>query len=135
VEERLARLEEALEEFRAENRELRFQLNELRAQVKQAADALPPVTESQESPRWRTRWAVALLIFFIVVVPVVALTLGHVNAFWSTVIGTLNAMFVYFIGPGAIRLLAEGLLRAIPGILLGQSARIAVDKMRGKKAR
>lgn len=134
MEDRLVRLEEALEELRVENRELRQELNELRAQVSQTAPVPAPITEEAEATRWwRSRWGVAVLAAVIVIVPMVALTVGHVSAFWTTVIGTVNAFFIYLIGPGLVRLLAEGLIRAIPTVLLGQSARLYLDKRRFKK--
>ncbi|HWI52969.1 MAG TPA: hypothetical protein VNT01_12595 [Symbiobacteriaceae bacterium] len=139
MEERLARLEQALEELRAENGLLRRDLTELQERLanEEAAAVVDQVAETETAIRRRIkgRWIYAVLIASIVVAPVVLLTLRHTNAFVSTGVGALNALILYFIGPGAVRLLAEGLLRAIPGVLLGQTARITVDSMRKKKAR
>lgn len=139
MDERLARLEQALEELRAENRQLRRDLTELQERLvnEEAAAVVDQVAETDTAIRRRIRgrWIYAILITCIVVAPVALLTLWHTNAFISTGIGAINALIIYFIGPGAVRLLAEGLLRAIPGILLGQTARITVDSMRKKKAR
>ena len=139
MDERLARLEQALEELRAENRQLRRDLTGLQERLasEEAAAVVDQVAETETSIRRRLkgRWIYALLIACIVVAPVVLLTVRHKNAFLTTAVGAVNALIVYFIGPGAVRLLAEGLLRAIPGVLLGQTARITVDSMRKKKAR
>jgi cation transport ATPase len=145
VDERLARLEQALEELRAENRELRRDLTELQERLTQtemaATEAEADTAETAESAeatarqRAKGRWGYFALVSGLVAVPILAWTIWHANTFWSAVIGAVNALIVYFIGPGAVRLLAEGLLRAIPGVLLGQTARITVDSMRKKKAR
>ena len=139
MEERLARLEQALDQLRTENGQLRQDLAEVRERLiqREAAAVAEGVhqTETAIRGRFKSRWTYVILIACIVVVPVVALTIWHANPVTSTAIGALNALIVYFIGPGAVRLLAEGLLRAIPGILLGQTARITVDTMRKKKAR
>lgn len=146
VDERLARLEQALEELRAENRQLRRDLTELQDRLTEsetaaaAAEAETEVetaeaVEAAERQRVKGRWGYVALIAGLVAVPILALTIWHANTFWSAVIGAVNALIVYFIGPGAVRLLVEGLLRAIPGVLLGQTARITVDNMRKKKAR
>jgi|GEM_PF-6485230 len=131
---RLARLEKAMEELRAENRELRADVQEIRERIYRESGINVGVTTPSRR-RILMRWAVPLVSIVLVVVPVVVLTLNHATAFWSTVIGALNALFVYFVGPGAIRLLAEGLVRAVPGIVLGQTTRLAVDSMRRKKAK
>jgi lipopolysaccharide export LptBFGC system permease protein LptF len=146
VEDRLTSLEQAMVELREENRQLRQELAELRVQVQQsaaapgtdtAAELAAASTATPHSARrwWSAKWPVVALFVFIVAVPVAFSSLGHLNAFWSTFIGTLNALFVYFIGPGAVRLLVEGLVRAIPGVALGQTTRIFVDKMRARRAR
>lgn len=139
MEDRLARLEQALEDLRSENGELRQELADLRERLIQseAAAVADEVHETDNAirRRFKGRWSVVILIASIVVVPILALTIWHANAVVSTAIGALNALVVYFIGPGAVRLLVEGLLRAIPGVLLGQTARITVDNMRKKKAR
>lgn len=139
MDERLTKLEQALEDLREENRQLRRDLDDLRERLIQneVAAVSDQVHETETAIRrpFRGRWTYIILIACAVVVPVVALTVWHTNALWSTVIGAINALVVYFVGPGAVRLLAEGLLRAIPGVLLGQTARITVDTMRKKKAR
>lgn len=138
MDERIARLEQALEELRAENRELRRDLTALQERLSQDETAAAEVeadAESNAQKRFKARWGYVALISGLVAVPVLAWTIWHANTFWSAVIGAVNALIVYFIGPGAVRLLAEGLLRAIPGVLLGQTARITVDSMRKKKAR
>jgi hypothetical protein len=135
VEERVARLEQALEEIRAENRQLRTELEELRAQVTlEEADASEAAAADTSARRsfW-TRTLVIILSIFVVGVPVLLTTAGHIDAIWSAAIGFVNALVVYLIGPGAIRLLAEGLVRAIPGVLLGHTTRIAFDNIRNKK--
>lgn len=152
MKEQLAQLEQAIEEIRLENRQLRVELAELRERLAAnvqantaadvAEDSAQPDGEAPESPKWEVkvkrrswgRWSVVILSVCVIVVPFAVLG-SHLNAFWTTVLGALNALIVYFIGPGAIKLLAEGLLRAIPGILLGQTARITVDSMRKKRAR
>jgi len=139
VEDRIAKLEQALVELRAENGQLRQDLADLRERLihSEAAAVAENVRETDTAirKRFKGRWTYIVLIASIVVVPVIALTIWHQTPLVSTVIGALNALVVYFIGPGAVRLLAEGLLRAIPGVLLGQTARITVDSMRKKKAR
>ena len=139
MDERLTRLEQALEELRAENRQLRRDLSELQERLIQGeVAAVADQVEANDTAirrRFRGRWTWVILIACIVVVPVFALTIWHQNALVSTVIGAVNALVVYFVGPGAVRLLIEGLLRAIPGVVLGQTARITVDNMRKRKAR
>ncbi|HYF93518.1 MAG TPA: hypothetical protein VD969_14995 [Symbiobacteriaceae bacterium] len=139
MEDRIAKLEQALVELRAENGQLRQDLADLRERLihSEAAAVAENVRETDTAirKRFKGRWTYIVLIASIVVVPVIALTIWHQTPLVSTVIGALNALVVYFIGPGAVRLLAEGLLRAIPGVLLGQTARITVDSMRKKKAR
>lgn len=145
MEQRVARLEQAMTELLQENRQLRAELEVLRAQVQQSIAAPSAETSAQQAAGagtttaarrwWSSRWSLLALGLIVVVVPVLAFSLGHVNAFWSTIIGSLNALFFYFVGPGAVRLLIEGLVRAIPGIALGQTTRIFVDKMRARRAR
>ncbi|HWI63506.1 MAG TPA: hypothetical protein VNT75_16840 [Symbiobacteriaceae bacterium] len=139
MDERLTRLEQALEELRAENQALRRDISELQERLIQGeAAAVADQVEANDTAirrRFRGRWTWVILVASIVVVPVLALTIWHQNAVVSTVIGAVNALVVYFIGPGAVRLLIEGLLRAIPGVVLGQTARITVDNMRKRKAR
>lgn len=136
---RLARLEQSLDELKAENRQLRGELEELRGRVCQPepeSEADKAEQESQSRSRQRGRWTAALILLAgLIAVPTLVLTIWHPNAFWSTVVTSVNALLVYFIGPGAVRLLVEGLLRAIPGVVLGQTARITVDNMRRKRAR
>lgn len=134
MEERLTRLEEAVEELRSENAELRRQMRDL---CEQNADlrmyeSLPPPTAQR---RFWARWSVVVLVAALIAVPILAYTYGHTNAFWSTAIGALNGLVLYIVGPGAWRLLTEGLFRAIPAILFGQAARVAVDNYRKKRAR
>lgn len=140
---RLTRLEKALEELRAENRELRAELQELRSQLPGAeaeeateASLKAAAHEAQNRGRsiWRNRWSIIILGLCLVVVPIL-LWKSHLSTFWTTVVSAVNAIIVYFVGPGAIRLLIEGLVRAIPGVLLGQTARITVDSMRKKRIR
>lgn len=137
MEQRLERLEQAISELQTENRRLRTELEELRTQLEREVEpdaGIDSVIASAPARRkfW-SRWPGVVLIILIVVLPVVTLSFWHVNAFWSTFIGTLNGLFLYIIGPGIWRLLMEGLFRAIPGVLLGQSARLAVDRFRAKK--
>jgi O-antigen ligase len=139
VNDRLARLEQELAELKAENRRLRGDLDHLRDEVIAHMTAQLTVEAAASDAAVRTRlkgrWWYIILTTAVIVLPVVLLTILHANAFWSTVIGALNAIFVYMIGPAAVRLLAEGLIRAIPGVLLGQTARITLDKVRRKRAR
>lgn len=139
MDERLTQLEQAIEELRTENRQLRRDLSELQERLIQGeVAAVADQCEANDTAirrRFRGRWTWVILVASIVVVPVLALTIWHQNAVVSTVIGAVNALVVYFIGPGAVRLLIEGLLRAIPGVVLGQTARITVDNMRKRKAR
>jgi hypothetical protein len=138
VEERLAQLERALEELRVQNQQLRSELNDLRERFELDSAAETTDSAETEGPATRrrriwARWYVIAGIIFVVALPMVLTKLGHMDAISSTAIGFINAVVVYFIGPGAIRLLAEGLVRAIPGVLLGQTTRIAVDNMRKKR--
>lgn len=138
MEERLAQLERALEELQVQNQQLRSELNDLRERfdAEIAADSTAPAEPEAPATRRRriwARWYVIAGIIFVVALPMVLTKLGHMSAVSSAAIGFLNAVVVYLIGPGAIRLLAEGLLRAIPGVLLGQTTRIAVDNMRNKR--
>lgn len=139
MDERLARLEQAIAELRAENELLRRDLTDMRERLLQSETAAgaEPVQETNTALRGRSRsrWTWVVLGSCIVVVPILAVTLWHQSPVVSTGIGAVNALVVYFIGPGAIRLLIEGLLRAIPGVVLGQTARITVDNMRKRKAR
>lgn len=134
MEERLKRLEEAVEELRSENAELRRQVQDLREQTADLRmyEALPPATAQR---RFWAKWSVVVLVAALITVPILAYTYGHINAFWSTAIGALNGLVLYIVGPGAWRLLIEGLFRAIPAVLFGQAARVAVDTYRKKRAR
>ena len=134
---RLARLEKAVAQLQAENEELRQRVAELAARLPNE-EILDPVESATPSGRWkaqmRRRWplvAVALTI----AVPLVALTVWHLDAFWSTAIGFLNGLLLYYIGPKAWALLIEGLFRAIPGVLFGQATRIALDRFRARRHR
>jgi len=138
VDERLARLEKALEELKAENRELRAEMKALRDRlIEETADNIVENASAATPVRskFRGRWTAIIALVCLVVVTVTVFTVWHPNAFWSTVVASVNALVVYFVGPGAVKLLVEGLLRAIPAVLLGQTTRIAVDNMRKKKAR
>lgn len=97
--------------------------------------AAPSAADVVRRSRVRGRYSVAFLILGLILVPVALITIGHLNAFWSTVVASLNAVIFYFVGPSAYHLLVEGLIRAIPGILLGQTARVTVDKMRNRRSR
>jgi hypothetical protein len=133
VEERLTRLEEALEHLREENRQLREELELLRALVERDTVSAAALVTPEAGRRSRLLWLVLSLVG--IVLPVVALTIWHWNAFWSTLLGAAQALLVYFLGPSAMRLMAEGLVRAIPGVLLGQTTRIALDNMRKRRER
>lgn len=133
METRLAKLEAALEELRAENCSLREELQNLKLQM---SDAKASDTSAQpEEPRKPSaRWSVIVLALTLIAVPILAFTVWHTNAFWSTTIGALNGLILYIVGPSVWRLLIEGLFRAIPGVLFGQAARVAVDKYRQRRA-
>lgn len=132
VEQRIARLEAALEELRQENRKLREDLQELRLQLadQQELDPAVPMHMQRKVP---ARWSVVALAVALVAVPVLAFSVWHTSALWSTTIGAVNGLILYMVGPGVWRLLMEGLFRAIPGVLFGQAARVAVDKYRQKR--
>lgn len=157
MEERFAHVERAVADLEAENRRLRQEVEGLQARVStleqevsarverleqgmtalqdplQEAEAEDAATPSgQWKGRLRRRWplvAVALTI----AVPLVALSVWHLDAFWSTAIAFLNGLLLYYIGPRAWALLIEGLFRAIPGVLFGQATRIAVDRFRKRR--
>lgn len=133
MEQRLASLEATVQELWAENRKLRQDLQDLRLQLaeQQALDSSAPPEEQRRLP---ARWAVIVLAIALVAVPILAFSVWHTSAFWSTTIGGVNALVLYIVGPGVWRLLMEGLFRAIPGVLFGQAARVAVDKYRQKRA-
>lgn len=140
MEERLKQLQEAISQSQHENRDLRGQLVELREQVSELRDQVadlriyetsgPPPTQR----KLRARWSVVVLAIALIGVPSLAFTFAHTNAFWSTFIAAVNGIVLYIVGPGVWRLLMEGLFRAIPGVLFGQAARVAVDTYRRKKA-
>jgi hypothetical protein len=134
VEERLDRLEQAIIALRMENQQLRTEVGSLKRKIYAAAEQQAEVADL-EPPRFKSRWAFVGLSVLVVALPVVALTVWNMNAFWSTTIGAVNGILLYLIGPGILRLLIEGLFRAIPGVLFGQATRIAVDKYRQRKAR
>lgn len=139
------RLLEQLSSYQAEVLHLRDKLAILEADADQLRIALtghhPSETaEEAESPvgllkgRLRRRWplvAVALTI----AVPLVALSVWHLDTFWSTTLGFLHGILLYYIGPRAWFLLIEGAFRAIPGVLFGQATRIAVDKFRERRSK
>lgn len=147
MEERLAQVEKAIEQLQLENERLKQDVAALqdreehwRQELEDLAGRLPvestPDDSTTPSGRWkgqmRRRWplvAVALTI----AVPLVALSVWHLDAFWSTAIAFLNGILLYYIGPRAWALLIEGLFRAIPGVLFGQATRIAVDKYRTRR--
>lgn len=134
MEERLARLEGALEELRLESQQLRAQIQELRQQVDEMRvydTAAPPAAQR----RFWARWSVVALVAALVAVPAVAFSVWHTNAFWSTTIAAVNGILLYIVGPGVWRLLIEGLFRAIPAVLFGQAARVAVENYRRRKAK
>jgi hypothetical protein len=142
VDERLARLEQAVQDLRDENQQLRRDMALLQerleapSQTAASAESADDTCASADERRWfKSRWAYIGLVCGLIAVPILTLVFWRGSGAWSAVIGAVNALIVYFIGPGAIRLLAEGLLRAIPGVLLGQTARITLDNMRKKKAR
>lgn len=141
MEERVNRLEQSLADLQRENRELREQLAALRGEMNRSRveSATRQEVGGLLGLPWRdrawARWSVIALVIALVGVPVLAFTFGHVSAFWSTVIGAVNGVVLYLVGPGAMRLLIEGLFRAIPAVLFGQAARVAVDTYRRKKAR
>jgi hypothetical protein len=130
LEERLARLEHAVAELRTENMQLREQLRLLGAKPEAgvpseaASDALPAPR------RARARWSVVALVASLILMPFLALTGLHMNAFQSTAVTALNAILLYVVGPAAWRLMIEGLVRAIPAVLFGQATRIAIEKWR-----
>lgn len=129
MEKRMIRLEQALDELRADNRELRDEVRQLH--IRLAAAEGPLSAGGANGRSWlRARWSVIGLVVSLAVVPVVALSVLHMNAYQSTTIAALNAFLLYLVGPSAWRLLAEGLLRAIPAVLFGQATRIAIDKVR-----
>lgn len=138
MEERLARLEKAVAQLQAENQCLKLHVADLAARLPAEEAPEDGVESATLKGRWkqqiRRRWplvAVALTI----AVPLVALTVWHLDAFWSTAIGFLNGVLLYYLGPKAWALLVEGLFRAIPGVLFGQATRIALDKFRSRRHR
>ncbi|HEY3364538.1 MAG TPA: hypothetical protein VGK74_05755 [Symbiobacteriaceae bacterium] len=142
MEDRLAKVEQALKELQLENRQLRSDVKALRMAVRARESAAPHAGDHAIAPaevvrqtRLRSRYSVAFLVLGLILVPLLAITVGHLNAFWSSVIGAINGIILYFVGPGAYHLLIEGLIRAIPGILLGQTARVTLDKMRNRRSR
>lgn len=131
MEKRLTRLEQALEELRAENRALRDEVRQLRIRLAASGEPAPAAATGGRSWR-RAKWSVIGLVLSLVLVPVVALSVLHMNAFQSTTIAAMNAVLLYLVGPSAWRLLAEGLVRAIPAVLFGHATRIAIEKWRGR---
>lgn len=131
MDDRLARVEAALDELRLQNQQLQLEVQELRGQLANGvvADTAPSLA------RGRARWTPLFLVLGLVVIPVIILTLWNVNAFWSATVGAVNGILFYLVGPKAIQLFIEGLFRAIPGIVLGQTTRIAVDTVRQRKTR
>lgn len=133
MEKRLAKLEAALEDMRTENRKLREEVQNVQLQLAEVR-AYGDQGQSVQGRKLSTRWAVVVLAVTLIAVPVLAFTVGHTSAFWSTTIGAVNGLVLYIVGPGVWRLLGEGLFRAIPGVLFGQAARVAVDKYRQRRA-
>ncbi len=133
LESRLAKLEAAVEALQAENRKLRDDLQDLQLQLADARE-LGSVGSSPLPRKLPARWSVIVMALALLAVPILAITVWHANAFWSTTIGAVNGLVLYIVGPGVWRLLVEGLFRAIPGVLFGQAARVAVDKYRQRRA-
>ncbi len=133
MEDRLAKVEQALAELREENRRLRQELEELKNRQIRPDGSEPDHLTPTQRKMWR-RWSVVVLVLSLVVVPVLLLTVWHTNAFWTTTISAANALVVYFLGTGGLRLLVEGAIRAVPAILLGQTTRIAVERFRNRRS-
>lgn len=134
MKERLERLETAVTELKQENKELREQLQAIAARLAEVDPAMAVAVETASPGTQRkAKWAVIGLVVSLVVMPVLAFTVGHLNGWWSTVLGALNAVILYLVGPGVYHLLIEGLVRAIPAVLLGQTTRVAIDKVRRKR--
>lgn len=151
MEERLAQLEKAVATLQGENERLRQELEEavaaLKAQGEQLRAELALLTggpadqaaDEAASPsgllkgRLRRRWPL-IAVGLTVAVPLLALSVWHLDAAWSTVLAFLNGLFLYYIGPRAWALVIEGAFRAIPGVLFGQAARVAVEKFRSRRS-
>ncbi len=142
MEERLAQLEQAVSALQVENEQLKQDLSDLRSRFQaligdQATEeeAHAETTRRGRIKSWlRKRWPLVALALGIAV-PILALTVWHLDTFWSTFFAFLNGFLLYYVGPKAWALLIEGLFRAIPGVIFGQATRIAVDKYRARRTR
>jgi hypothetical protein len=131
-------LRAAIRALREEEQQLRSEAASLRAdleEVRHQAD-LPLHPPAVSGTRWSgSRLLLALGLIALLGAPILALSFWHLNALQSTVLTAVNAFLIYLFGPGIVRLLLEGFVRAIPGVLLGQTVRIAVDKFRNRWTR
>lgn len=134
VEERVDRLEGLVHALEKETADLRTRVTELQQQLAEAR-LYAPAGETPAQRKFFAKWSVVVLITALIAVPSLALSVYHTNAFWSTFIAAINGLVLYIVGPGVWRLLMEGLFRAVPGVLFGQAARVAVDNYRKKKSR
>lgn len=127
MEDRVAGLEQAVADLQQENARLREELVELRALITVGEPGRPRSTRT-----FRARWSVLVLAVALVAVPAFAYSTLH-NGLVSTLIGALNGLILFIVGPGAWRLLIEGVFRAIPAVLFGQATRIAWEQYRNKR--